>query len=318
MNFAKQKWIQNQDLVPIYSILLVMIFIMAFIQPNFFSVGNFSSLFTQLSPYIFIAIAQSLIMIIGGMDFSVGAMVSLSTCIFATSLHHGAWNPPLIVVIVLICGALSALTGLLISWFKLPSIIVTLATSFALSGIALLFLPTPGGLMPPDIALWLTGNLGFIPVSAILIAATVAIWAYIRKSSLGLLLFAVGYNKDAARKSGLSLHKAYFAAYFMSGVMSAMAGLMLSSITMSGDPTIGIPMTIISVTAAVLGGLSFNGGQGKIAGAVAGAIVVGMLVNLLFYLKITGFYTYVVQGAILIIAVAVNSRRKRVASPRWD
>ena len=170
--------------------------------------------------------------------------------------------------------------------------------------------------MPPEIAMWLTGNLGFVPVSAIIISIAIAVWAYIRKSSLGVLLFAVGYNKEAARKSGLPMHKAYFAAYFLSGVMSALAGLMLSAITMSGDPTIGVPMTIISVTAAVLGGLSFSGGQGKIAGAVAGAIVVGMLVNVLFYLKITGFYTYVVQGVILIIAVAVNSRRKRVTNPK--
>jgi ribose transport system permease protein len=312
MNAIRKNMARHGDLIPIYSILLVMIVVMAIFQPNFFSFGNFSLLCRQLSPYIFIAISQAVIMIIGGMDFSVGAMVSLSTCIFATNLNHGTWNIPVLVAIVLICGTIGALTGLLISWFKLPSIVVTLATSFILVGGALLFLPTPGGAVPPDIAGWLTGDIGFVPVPLIIMALLIALWAYIRRSSIGLLLFAVGANKEAARISGLSVHKAFIVAYFLGSVMSSMAGLMLSAITMSGDPSIGTPMTINSVTAAVLGGVSFSGGQGKIVGAVAGAIVVGMLVNILFYLRVTGFYTYVVQGVILILAVAANSRSNRV------
>ena len=95
--------------------------------------------------------------------------------------------------------------------------------------------------------------------------------------------------------------------------MSAMAGLMLSGITMSGDPTIGTSMTLNSVTAAVLGGVSFSGGEGKMVGAVAGAVVIGMLVNILFYLGITGFYTYVVQGLILILAMSAKIRNHRAA-----
>jgi ribose transport system permease protein len=303
-----------RDIIPISTILGITLIIMAIMQRNFFSLRNFSLLCRQLSPYIFITMSQTIIMIIGGMDFSAGSMLSLSTCIFATNLHYGIWNVPAIIAILAICGTFSSLIGLLISWFKLPSIVVTLATSFVLTGAALAFLPTPGGTIPRDIAIFLTSDFGHVPVSLIAIIFFVLLWVYVKRSSVGLLLFSVGANKEAARISGLSVHKAYLFGYFLSGVLSAMAGLMLSAITMSGDPTIGTYMMLNSVTAAVLGGVSFSGGKGKMVGAIAGAIVVGMLVNILFYLGITGFYKYVVQGLILILAVSTKIRNRHAAA----
>ncbi len=301
-----------QDLIPIYVVMLIMICLNAFSQQNFFSGATLTRLVKQLSPYVFISMAQMCVMIIGGMDFGLGALVSLSTCLFATNLLHGlAGNIFAIVVIIVFCGAIDALIGLTISKFNLPTIVVTLATSFVFQGLALYVLPTAGGEIPSNIAYTLVSTAAGIPVPLILMAAFLGIWYIVRRSSAGLLIFAVGDNKKAAFSSGLNVHKAYAISFFLSGVFAAMSGLMLSAITMSGDPTIASDMTINSVTAAVLGGVTFSGGRGKMSGAVAGAVVVGMLVNVLFYLNITGFYTYVVQGAILLLAVAMNNRRKK-------
>lgn len=303
---------RHAELVPIYVVMILMIAINIWKQPNFFAIGSLTRLCNQLAPYLFIGMAQMCVMIIGGMDFALGGLVSLSTCIFAkTMVENELANFPRILLVILLIGLIDACVGWIIGTFGLPTIVVTLATSFVFEGLALGILPTPGGYISAEVAGFLTGRLTVLPVALLVCALFVALWAVFRRSSLGLLVYAVGKNKSAAFYSGLPVRRAYVTAFFLSGIFAAMAGLMLSARTMSGDPTIANDMTINAVTAAVLGGVTFSGGEGKMAGTIAGAVVVGMLVNVLFYLNITGFYTYFVQGVILMISVVVNNWRKR-------
>lgn len=300
------------ELIPIYVVMLLMIGINVWKQPNFFALNTLTRTFNQLAPYIFISMAQMCVMLIGGMDFALGGLVSLSTCIFAkTMVENDVANVPRIIAVILLIGLIDACVGFVIGHFKLPTIVVTLATSFVFEGMALGILPTPGGYISPNIASFLTGRIGPISVALCVCVVFVVIWCLIRRSSVGLLIYAVGQNRNAAFSSGLNATWGYVAAFFISGILAALAGLMLCARTMSGDPRIANDMTINAVTAAVLGGVTFNGGEGKIAGTIAGAVVVGILVNVLFYLNITGFYTYFVQGIILIISVVVNNWRGR-------
>lgn len=312
MNNIK-KFLKNYgDLIPIYIVMLIMIGINVWKQPSFFSIHTLTRTCNQLAPYIFISMAQMCVMLIGGMDFALGGLVSLSTCFFAkTMVENAAFNIPVIVGVILAIGCMDACVGFIIGYFKLPTIVVTLATSFIFEGLALGVLPTPGGYVSPQVAKFLTGRVGSISVAFLVCAIFVVLWSLFRRSSLGLLVYAVGQNKKAAFSSGFNTTAAYVIAFFLSGVLAAMAGLMLCARTMSGDPTIANDMTINAVTAAVLGGVTFNGGEGKLAGTIAGAIIVGILVNVLFYLNITGFYTYFVQGLILVVAVVVNNWRRR-------
>lgn len=313
MNNLKKFKKNYGELIPIYIVMLIMIGINVWKQPSFFSVNTLTRTFNQLAPYIFISMAQMCVMLIGGMDFALGGLVSLSTCFFAKAMVESvALNIPVIVGVVLVIGLIDACVGFIIGYFKLPTIVVTLATSFIFEGLALGVLPTPGGYVSPEVAKFLTGRVaGKIPVAFLVCTVFVVLWSLFRRSSLGLLVYAVGQNKKAAFSSGLNTTKAYVITFFISGVLAAMAGLMLCARTMSGDPTIANDMTINAVTAAVLGGVTFSGGEGKLAGTIAGAIIVGILVNVLFYLNITGFYTYFVQGLILIVAVVVNNWRRR-------
>ena len=304
---------RNQDIMFIYIILTVMIVILIFTQKNFLSLGNLGVLAKQLSPLVFAGMAQMLIMLLGGMDFSVGAMISLATCIMATRMSEENSlfvNILVILMTLVICAALSGCTGLVVSKFKLPAVIVTLATSYIWEGLALVFLPVPGGYFPHDIAEAFISTRFIIPIPVIITAAVILIWSFVRKSSLGRMIYAVGNNMDGAYSSGLSVIKIHFITYAMSGFLSGLSGLMLCAMTTSGDPTIGSEYTMYAVTAAVLGGVSFGGGSGKVAGTVAGAIFVGMLVNVMFFLKITGFASYIVQGVVLVLAVAVNYIRE--------
>lgn len=300
------------ELVPIYVVMLIMIGINVWKQPSFFSVRTLTRTCNQLAPYIFISMAQMCVMLIGGMDFGLGGLVSLSTCFFArTMVENTALSVPVVLAVILAVGLIDACVGFVIGHFKLPTIVVTLATSFIFEGLALGILPTPGGFVNPAVAQFLTGRIGSISVAFLVCVLFNILWYLFRRSSFGLLVYAVGQNKKAAFSSGMHVTQAYVIAFFLSGVLAAMAGLMLCARTMSGDPTIANDMTINAVTAAVLGGVTFNGGEGKMAGTIAGAIVVGILVNVLFYLNITGFYTYFVQGLILVIAVVVNNWRRR-------
>ncbi|GHV80666.1 hypothetical protein AGMMS49944_24570 [Spirochaetia bacterium] len=207
---------------------------------------------------------------------------------------------------------MSAISGMVVYKFKLPGIVVSLAFSFIWSGVALRIMNVPGGYIPNEIVEALTSNLGgFFPVPFLLVIVVVVLWHSVKRSTLGVLIYAVGNNREGAFASGLSVLKAYLFCYGFSGFIIGLAGLMLCAITTSGDPTIGAPLTINSVTAAVLGGIAFSGGKGKIIGSVFGGMVVGMLVNVLFYLRVPGHYTYVVEGVILIFAVAANVVRER-------
>jgi len=254
------------ELIPIYVVMILMIGINVWKQPNFFSVTTLSRTFNQLAPYIFISMAQMCIMLIGGMNFALGGLVSLSTCIFAkTMVESDLRNIPRIIAVILLIGVMEALVGYIIGHFRLPTIVVTLATSFIYEGLALGILPTPGGYVSPNIATFLTGRIGPISVAFLMCLVFVVIWCLIRRSSVGLLIYAVGQNRNAAFSSGLNVTWGYVMAFFINGVLAALAGLMLCARTMSGDPRIANDMTINAVTAAVLGGVTFSGGEGKIA-----------------------------------------------------
>ena len=311
MNKIKKTFKANSELIPIYIVMLIMVAINVWKQPTFFKPATFARICNQLAPYIFMGMAQMCIMVLGGMDFGLGALVSLSTCIFATFMvENNTTNTFVIIGIILLIGCIDACVGYIVGRFNLPTIVVTLATSFVFEGLSLLVLPTPGGFINASTSKLFIGKIGIFPASLIWCAIFAVIWVLIRKSSIGMLIYATGNNKKSAFSSGLNVKWGCVLAFFVSGILAAMAGLMLCSRTMSGDPTIANDLTINAVTAAVLGGVTFSGGEGKLAGVIAGSIVVGILVNVLFFLNITGFYTYFVQGIILILSVIVNNLRK--------
>lgn len=302
------------DVAPTVIILGIMLALNISLQKNFFAPGNLQVIARQSSAYILISMAQTLVMLLGGINMGLGALVSLASCLFAVSLSGGAGDALVILLVLMACAALSALSGMVVYKFRLSPIVVSLAFSFLWGGMALKIMPVPGGYMPPRLTNLMTGLLGgILPAPVLIIAFFCLIWQLIRTSSLGMMIYAVGNNREGAFMSGLNVRRAYLVCYALSGVLTGVAALMLNAITTSGDPTIGGPLTINAVTAAVLGGVSLAGGKGKMVGSVLGALVVSMLVIVLFYLKVSGNFTYIVEGAILIAAVSANQLRKGAA-----
>jgi len=280
------------------------------IQPNY-GVTGVQGLAISVLPLALAAVAQAIVVISGGIDLSVGAIMALTSVISASLMKGQPEEFGIVVVIgVLLLGlVLGAINGGLVVVTRVPDIVVTLAMSFVWAGCALLVLKTPGG----GSVLWLkelvTGSLGneWIPKAAVVLIIVVAlIWIPLRRSHLGLSIYAIGSNRLGAFRSGVSVGRTRIAAYMFTGLFAALGGLSLTASTGIGTPVPG-PYTLMSVAAVVLGGVSLAGGRGGVFGALVAVVILQLIRTDMTFLNINTNLAVVVQGAILIGVVMVGS-----------
>jgi ribose transport system permease protein len=220
------------------------------------------------------------------------------------------------------------INGLIVVYGRLQPIIVTLATASIYSGIALFLRPRPGGFVPRAYGDLLTGRVGnllqpafgeqslagsvfyYIPASAILLLIVLlVVWIPFRRSKLGLWVYAIGSNQGAAYMSGINVNRTKIAAYVMSGLFAAIAGLFFTAQTLSGDATKGGVFTLQSIAVVVLGGTSLFGGSGGVAGTIAGAFVLPVIRSILFFGRIDPLQQPLWEGAVILLAVAAGASR---------
>jgi ribose transport system permease protein len=291
----------------IYLVLLAMIGVLGVISPNFLSPALIGNLFATALPLALAGIAQTVIVLIKGIDLSLGSIISLVMCVAATLMQDSALS---IVTVFLLCLAIGvaaeAVNAVFVVYARLQSIIVTLATSLIFSGIALYVMPQPGGYVPDSLLTALSGSVGPIPNAAIiLIACLVCVWLPISRSRLGIGWYAVGGNEQGAHFSGVNVNLTKISAFVVAGVFCALAGFLLAAETLTGDPAMGAPYTLNSIAATVLGGASLAGGIGGAIGTVGGAFVLTIFVDVLFFFKVSAYFQYVFSGAIVIVALAI-------------
>jgi ribose transport system permease protein len=243
-----------------------------------------------------------MIMLAGGIDLSVGAMVGLGSVVAATSMGGALGIAGGTATTLGMGAAVGTAVGVIVSIGRYPAIIVTLATSFISGGAALLILPRPGGAIPPELSEFLAGE---HPTAVLLLILLVIGWKLYQATPLGMGLIAVGDNAIGAYRSGVPTRTARIFAYGLSGLLQAGAGLYVAAQTGSGDPVIGQPFTLAAIAAAVLGGVGFLGGQGTMRGALAGSLLMSVLINVMFFMNLPPVAQYVVQGLIIVITVAL-------------
>jgi ribose transport system permease protein len=261
-----------------------------------------------------VAMAQTLPVLTAGLDLSVGMVFVLANCLASTLVYGTPFETAVGVVAVLLTGLLCGLlNGVIIVYGRLQPIITTLATGAVYYGVALILRPVPGGDVNSALADALTGQLpGGIPASLIVILAVVVfIWLPYRRSVLGRAAYAVGSSETAAFMSGVPIDKAKILAYMLSGLLAAIAGLMLTFITYSGEASsaIGGTYTLNSIAAVVIGGTSLFGGSGSAVGSIFGAFVLRTIGDLLFVFDLEPFWQPLVQGIILLAAVSLGAFR---------
>lgn len=299
--------------------LLVALFLLTrAIRPRY-GASEIEALAIGALPIAFAAVGQAIVVIAGGIDLSIGPVMAL-TNVTAAALMTGQSEEfaALVVVLVLVLGlAIGAVNGLLVVATRVPDIIVTLALSFVWAGVALLVLKSPGG----STADWLRGLIDdtflfvWLPEALVLLLVTVGIvWLPLRRSRLGLSMYAVGSDRLAAFRSGVSVGRTKVAAYAVTGLFAAMGGLALSMSTGIGTPVPG-PYTLLSVAAVVLGGVSLAGGRGGLFGPILAVFVLALIRSDLTFLNFDPNFATVVQGVILVVVVMVGAlatmRRER-------
>ncbi|MCC7449542.1 MAG: ABC transporter permease [Anaerolineae bacterium] len=304
-----------------FLVLLVLIIINVVLNPNFFTAPVITSNSNQAITLVFAGIAQTSVVITGGIDLSVGPIISLSNSL-ASSLFTDSVPAVIgVVILVLLAGMLCGLiNGLIVVYGRLQPIIVTIATASVYSGVALLLRPRPGGFVPDWYGDLLTKRVfNVIPASLVfLLIVLVVIWIPFRRSRLGLWVYAIGSNESAAYMSGVNVNRAKLAAYVMGGLFAAIGGLFLSASTLSGNASTGAVYTLQSIAVVVLGGTSLFGGAGGVIGTIAGAFSLRLIQGILFFSKVNPLQQPLWEGIVILIAVAAGASRIFTVKNRLD
>ena len=281
---------------------------LALTADNFFDWTNAQNILRQISVVAIVASAATLVMVGGGLDLSVGGIAALSGVGAALIAVQGASTEQAFVLGALIGVGVGLVNGLLIVTLGLNPVIATLGTLYVARGAANLL---SDGLPIYDVPLnWSNLGTGFtfgLPTPAVILAVVVTVlWIVQRFTLLGKYAVAVGSNFEAARLTGIRVDRVRIGLYVISGAAAGLGGIVLSSILNSGQPTAGVGLEFDVIVAAILGGTSLTGGQGSVFGTLIGALIIGTVNNGLNLLGVQTFWQTIVQGVILVLAVALD------------
>lgn len=292
------------------AILLILLVVTKLIQPDYGASG-LDSLARSALPYAFATVGMTIVVLAGGIDLSIAAMMAV-VGVSSAVLMNGAgdadalWIVPLVLVLGLAMGAIN---GALIVWTRVPDIVVTLSMMFVWQGVALLVLNAPGGSAIPWLKELIVGQvagIALVPKSlVVLLLCVVIIWLPIRRSRMGLMIYAVGSDKLAAYRSGIPVGAVRILAYALCGLFAGFGGLALTLTTGVGEPIPG-PYLLTSVAAVVLGGVVLAGGRGGILGPVLAIFLLRLLRTDLTMLSVDPNVATIVEGAIMVIVVMVG------------
>jgi ribose transport system permease protein len=296
--------------VYILLVLLVVGYIWA-LAPVKFTSFDLKTIVIGALPLAFAAMAQAVIVISGGIDLSLGVMVAVINVIAASLMEKSSFGTSLLIALgLMVVGVIiGAINGGLIVLTGVPDIVVTLAMSFVWGGVALLIMRTPGGGSPADFQNLGTGTFlsAWIPAGAVIIALVLlAVWMPIRWRRPGFAIYAIGSNRDRAYLSGVNVAVTRVLAYAIGGFFAAMGGLAATATTGIGTPYAGNFITLNSVAAVVLGGVSLVGGKGGLVGPVAAAFCLTLVPAIMVFQGIDPNYGQVIQGALIVVVVMIG------------
>lgn len=304
---------RNVENLGLYIVFVAIFACLSIASPYFLTGTNLFDILRQSTFVLVVALGSTLVIMTAGIDLSVGAVLGLSAGITSWLLLQGVPTIPAVLG-GLACGAACGLlNGLIITQLEVTDFVATLATMSAFRGA--LFLMTMGvpfaRFARPTFSFLGRGMLGPVPVPVIIVAILFLILSYLlTQTRFGRHLLAVGSNRDAAYLSGVQVNLTKLLVYTIAGVCSGLAGILLSSRLSSVPPDLGTGYELQAIAAVVIGGTGLSGGKGTLLGTVVGAIMIGMIANGLILLNVNPFYQYIINGALIVIAVSLNRPRK--------
>jgi ribose transport system permease protein len=299
-------------------VLLSLILFFALTTQAFFTVTNLFNIARQVSMLGIAAVGMTFVMITGGIDLSVGSLLSIINVIGAFSMVKFGVHPVLAVAICLACACLlGLLNGAIVTDINIPPLIATLGTMTIIRGLSYIItggLPIYG--FPDNFSVIGQGYLWVIPIPVVIMFVIVALGSFILNSTFfGRLFYAIGGNEEATRLSGANIRGLKYLVYALSGFTAGIAGVILLSRVNSGQPIAGSGFELDVVTAVVLGGVSISGGEGSLSGAFTGVLIMGVLSNGLIIMNVGEYYQLVIKGTVLLCAVGFDRMQRNADRP---
>ncbi|TNC68253.1 ABC transporter permease [Rubellimicrobium roseum] len=299
------------------ALLAALLLLTKLIQPGFGASG-IESLVRAALPFAFATAALAVVVIAGGIDLSVASMMAVASVTAAVLMESAgeAATVPVVLLVLLVGIAMGAINGALVVWTRLPDIVVTLAMLFVWEGVALLILQAPGGAATPWLRQLIVGPFpipglpegatAFLPKSLVVLVFCLAlVWLPLRRSRLGLSIYAIGSDPTAAFRSGVAIGPTRIAAYGIAGLLAALGGLSLTLSTGIGEPIPG-PYLLAAVAAVVLGGVALTGGRGGLLGPILAVLILRVVRLILTLLSVDPNVTTIIEGTIMAVVVMLG------------
>ena len=307
---AKSSWLEK--IIPFIGLILLVV-VISVLNTAFLDLSNLLNLLRQVSINGLIAFGMTFVILTGGIDLSVGSILALSSAFTAILITSGL--DPIVALIVGVLGGflLGVFNGVLVTFGSMAPFIATLATMTIFRGLTLVI--TDGNPITDlgDSYLFQLFGKGYffgIPVPAVtMIIVFIVLAIILQKTTFGRHTYAIGGNEVASKISGIKVNKVKILIYGISGLMSALAGAILTSRLNSAQPTAGTSYELDAIAAVVLGGTSLTGGKGRIVGTLIGVLIIGVLNNGLNLLGVSSFYQQVVKGIVILIAVLIDRKK---------
>jgi ribose transport system permease protein len=313
--FRTSAWlplVRDRPLIPLVGLLAALVVVLQIAQPGIVTAEWVGVILRQAVPLAILAGCQTLAMLTGGIDLSVGAVASMAAFVMATQVN--GQGPVVAILLGLGVSAIAGLvTGIGVGVFKVHPLIMTLGMSLVVLGFVAVYqlAMVLSGIVIPDVIVWLGAGttFEFLPNSVFLfVPLAILIVIGLRRSGYGRLLFAVGDNAVAARLSGVRVWQVLVVLYTLSAVLAALAGFLVAGLNKTASPALVEQSVLPSVAAAVIGGTSILGGRGGFAGTIVGALILTLLTTLLTVLEMPEAMRQVLFGAIIVVVAAAYTR----------
>lgn len=298
----------------IWLVFIAMVIIFSIANPNFIKPSNLVAISRQVAVYGIASIGMTFVILIAGIDLSTGSIITLVNIVCAYMMVNMGVNMWVALLISLVIATLvGVLNGFMVSTLGMPALIATFASQTVFEGIAYLIcggMPISG--FDKNFDMFGRWSIGIVPISAIIMIICFAVGSFIlNKSYFGRYFYAIGGNEEAAELSGIRVNRMKYLIYALSGFFAGLAGIVMLSRTGSGQATAGLGYEFDVITCVVLGGVSVNGGFGKMSGVVAGVLIIGSLTNGMILMDVNSYMQMVVKGVVLAIAVGFDCLSKK-------
>jgi ribose transport system permease protein len=306
---------RNRGLVMVVLLLIALLIFGGFISDRFRTSSNILNVFEQSSGLALVSLGQTLAILTGGIDMSVGSMISLLSLLTSGFMNgQPGMIAPVIIGVIVLGGLIGAVNGIGIVVLKVHPLIVTLGMGAFLQGVALLYSLGPAGKAPPGFNVLAYGKVLGLPISAVVVIVLFVLAAlFLKYARLGRYIYAVGDDHHGARLMGLPRSRVIVFVYTVSGVCCALTSIYLVSRFGVGQPYTGINYTLASITPVVVGGTLLAGGRGGVIGTLLGAYLISLINNVLNFMDVSTHYQLIAQGLIVIAAVSIYvEKRKRI------